>query len=850
MMAVAAMHLERYRSAPSDHSIALFEASLQRALNASRGLRDGYGAIGGFEATPWLAPSANGDLAAYNDEMELAAATLRRWLSAPDALSHVWVRRAVQEVDRSASTVELLLFEELGRRIRNQRLLAAAMVLVAGGLSIAIHSLLVAVRARREAGVAALQESEARLAAFAKSLPGLGFMCSRDGRYLAIYGQAEANLLIPRSEIVGRRIDEILPGPAAARILDAIDEAVELNEPVVTSYRLAVGGGERTFEARIVALGDAERLVCLIFDVTAEVAAQQRSSLLAAAMENSSEGILVTDPEGRILIANRAFTDMTGYEERELVGRTAEELGFAHEGEAFYPMLSSRLDAEGGWRGEMRHTSKPGVTLPVFMSINRVPDAAGRTAHFVVAVSDLSRVKEAEESIDHMLRIDRLTGLPNATSVSRAIDAALEKDRGRTHAVAVLLLDIDRFQRINDALGRKQGDELLRQVAARLQFALPQHAGHGRIGHLSGDEFVVVEMEPVDEMQLARLATDIGDAFRAPFQLGDDQVSLQVKIGIAIGSLDGNSAVELLRGADIGIREVKRSGLPGFAFSSQELYSLAARRVSLERRLARALETEGFTLHYQPLVELSSGQVIGAEALVRLAPDGREPIGPAEFIPVMEENGMILDLGRLVQAKACRQLRAWLDAGLDPGFVAVNLSPAELRQEGIVEQLLTCLEESGILPDRLELEVTESGLMEQGAAAKDLLDRLRDHGMRIAIDDFGTGYSSLARLKSLPITKLKIDRSFVRDLPEDQADRQLTTTIVGLAHSLGLRVVAEGVENEAQRAFLEQLGCDAIQGYLVSPPLAAAEYEAKFLSAARAVPTSSRLDAAQAGAPH
>jgi len=564
-------------------------------------------------------------------------------------------------------------------------------------------------------------------------------------------------------------------------------------------------------------------------NIVAKHAAQAtRIHLLAAAFESSRDGIIITDLDTRIVSANRAFSNLTGYDEVEAVGHPLSLLRSDMHPVEFYRQMHDALAREGHWQGEIWNQSKSGKVLPHFLSISTVTGDNGKAEHYVTVLTDLTRLKQAENRLDALTHFDPLTDLPNRLLIRARLEQSLAVAQQGGRRLAVLFIDIDHFQTINDGLGHAVGDELLVAVAQRLQ---AQMRSHDILGRQSGDEFVVVLHVLEDVSGADEFVRQLIEVFSAPFCLPTvGELFVQVSIGVAVNPEQGSHAAELIRNAESAMHEAKRSGratwrtyVPGFT-------SAANSRLALEARLRRALRQGLFELHYQPLVNLEDGKVIGAEALVRLPRDGGSDVGPSEFIPLLEDTGLILPLGAWVQREVCRQGRQWLDEGKAIEVLAVNLSAAEIRSGHVQEQLRDILAETGFPPERLELEVTESGLMSRGSQAVEFLRSLKSLGIKLALDDFGTGYSSLAYLRRFPVDKLKIDRSFIRYIPDETGDMQLVATIVAMARGLGLRVLAEGVETEAQRLFLRKLGCDLWQGYLCSPPLPAAAFADRFLS--------------------
>lgn len=564
------------------------------------------------------------------------------------------------------------------------------------------------------------------------------------------------------------------------------------------------------------------------FELDAQHANQTgRIKLLAAALESSRDGIMITDLEGRIVSVNRAFTELSGYAEAEVVGQTPRLLRSGMHSTDFYQAMWDALKGEGCWQGEIWNQSRNGTMRPQFLSISTVPGTSGTAEYFVSVLTDLTSLKQAEDRLDSLTHFDPLTELPNRLLIRARLEHSLTIARQTGDGVAVLFIDLDHFQAVNDGLGHSIGDELLVGVAQRLQAHLRRQ---DILGRQSGDEFVFI-LHGIDGVEGAgEIAQQLIRAFAKPFYLPSaGEIFAQISIGVAVHPGNDSGASELLRNAESAVHQAKRSGRGTWCAYAPDFTSAASSRISLESRMRRALRDELFELHYQPLVNLANGAIIGAEALVRLRPDGGRPLGPAEFIPLLEDTGLIRPFGEWVQRQACRQGRQWLDEGRDFGILAVNLSAAEIRGGRVEAQLRRVLAETGLPPERLELEVTESGLMSRGSQVAEFLGSLKALGVQLAIDDFGTGYSSLSYLRSFPVDKLKIDRSFIRYIPHETGDMQLVATIVAMAKGLGLRVLAEGVETEAQRLFLERLGCDFWQGYLCSPPLSAADFATTFL---------------------
>jgi len=561
--------------------------------------------------------------------------------------------------------------------------------------------------------------------------------------------------------------------------------------------------------------------------------AEERIRLHAAALDSTRDGMIVLDRNKHLVSINPAFTDITGYTEDDVVGATPEFL-FPENPDDMIHEIRQGLNSAGVWQGEVWSRRKNGELFMTKLSVSSVHNPLGKPTHFVGVLTDITQLKQTEERLARMAHFDTLTGLPNRAMIHDRLTHAVNLAQRHHTLVGVIFVDLDNFKVVNDGLGHAAGDNLLQQVAERLRLRVRQEDTLGRLG---GDEFLLVLEHLRHPQQAAHVAQAILQTLNEPFTLeGGQQVYVRASIGISLFPDDSQDPAELIRDADAAMYESKRRGRNSFSFFTQAFTSDATNRLQLETRLRRAVEQGEFTLHYQPQLRLSDHRIVALEALVRLkAPDGSTDclptIGPSEFIPVMEDSGMIVALGEWVLLEACRQGKAWLDAGLDFGRLSVNLSPSEIRRGGVVERVSRILNQTGLPADRLELEITESGLMESSVGAEMFLHMLHDLGVSLSIDDFGTGYSSLAYLKRFPVHQLKIDRSFIQDLPGNASDAQLVQTMVALARGLNLSVVAEGVEMPDQATFLHAMGCDIAQGYLYSRPVPPLQIEAMLLQA-------------------
>jgi diguanylate cyclase (GGDEF)-like protein/PAS domain S-box-containing protein len=471
------------------------------------------------------------------------------------------------------------------------------------------------------------------------------------------------------------------------------------------------------------------------------------------------------------------------------------------------------------FRGEMRYASISGK--PMF-------DAQGQFIGYRGIGRDITAQRENEARIHYLARNDELTGLANRSSFQEQLAHAIRQSQRHGRAIAVLFIDLDRFKNVNDTLGHGAGDTLLQEVAKRLATCLRESDTLARWG---GDEFVAMLEEVDSANDVAVVARRVLEALATPYLSDDREFVITASVGISAYPDDGHDAQSLLKAADIAMYRAKEAGKNNFQYYSPQMNVHSFERLTMEANLRRALERGEFLLHYQPKIDLRTGALSGAEALIRWQHPDMGLVSPMQFIPLAEETGLIVPIGAWVLRTACAQARTWQELGFQSLRMAVNISSRQFKQAGMLDEVVDVLDQTGLDPDLLELEITESMLMDDDPKKTEaLLNELKAIGIHLAIDDFGTGYSSLAYLKRFPVSTLKIDRSFVKDVPLDADDVAITLAIVGLAHNLRIRVTAEGVETEAQRAFLRRHGCDEIQGYLVGRPLPVEEFE-KLLSA-------------------
>jgi diguanylate cyclase (GGDEF)-like protein/PAS domain S-box-containing protein len=567
--------------------------------------------------------------------------------------------------------------------------------------------------------------------------------------------------------------------------------------------------------------GKIEGAVVVFRDISERKQAEERLRLAASVFENTAEGVVITDPRGRVVEINRAFTDILGYRRDEVIGRNPRMWRSQRHDEQFYRGLWRALLETGQWRGEIWNRRKDGSVFPEWLTISSVLDAGGRLSHYVGVFSDISKIKQSEAQLDHLAHHDALTDLPNRLLLNERLAQAIRHARRQGTQLALIFLDLDQFKHINDSLGHPVGDLLLQGAAGRLLGCVREDDTVARIG---GDEFVIM-LEGIERAEHAALAAQkIIAALSGTFQLDRHAIGISASLGICLFPDDGEDAETLLRNADAAMYKAKAEGRNTYRFYTEQLTRNALERVTMENALRRALEQGELVLHYQTQVDIASGRFLGVEALIRWPHPEQGFIPPERFIPLAEDCGLIFPIGEWVLRTACTQAREWLDRGLEIGRIAVNLSGCQVRP-GLSQRVAEILAETGLPAERLELEVTESSLMRQETAAFDELESLCRIGVALAMDDFGTGYSSLSYLKRLPIQKIKLDSSFVRDLPNDAEDIAIAKAVVALGSSLERAVIAEGVETREQADFLLAAGCREGQGFFYSRPVTAAALE-------------------------
>ncbi|WP_024851046.1 EAL domain-containing protein [Hydrogenovibrio kuenenii] len=555
-------------------------------------------------------------------------------------------------------------------------------------------------------------------------------------------------------------------------------------------------------------------------DITESKKTEEQIQLASKVFEQSREGIMITDSDLNLLMVNDAFTDITGYEREEVLGKSPSLLSSGKHPKEFYLQMWEQIEKEGYWQGEIWNRHKSGKFYPEWLSISQGKNSFGEVSQYIGVFTDISRLKESEEQIHRLVHFDSLTSLANRETLVKRLKQNITSAEQSHNQVALLFIDLDHFKNINDTLGHYVGDQLLMEVGHRIAELLSPDYLLARQG---GDEFIVA-MPNANENEVAHLAESILKSVSSEMLLENLNLQITPSIGISIFPQDGTDADSLLKNADTAMYQAKRDGRNTYRFFAAEMQENAAQIMSVESALRTALVRNEFELYYQPQISVETNTVIGAEALIRWNNPGLGRVSPAEFIPIAEQSGQILEIGNWVLQTAVEQIKEWKDKELPIVNIAVNLSAAQFRDESLPNQIIELLSQNKVDPSYLTVELTETLAMSNPYSAVQIMDQLTSHGIKIAIDDFGTGYSSLNYLKKFKATKLKLDQSFVQDVVDDLDDRSIIEGMISLARSLGLKTIAEGVETKEQLAFLTEKGCDEIQGFYFSKPLPADEF--------------------------
>lgn len=630
-----------------------------------------------------------------------------------------------------------------------------------------------------------------------------------------------------RGDVLGRNCSLLQGADTSATTREVLAAAIHAGKPFhgdILNYRK--DGAPFWNELSITPVFDADGAVSQFVGVQRDVSAhrlvEEQLRLAAKVFEQSKEGIVITDSHNKVVKVNSAFSAITGFSETEILGRSPHILRSGCHDPAFFHDMWRSLRAQGSWQGEVWNRHKSGALYLVSLSLSQVDGAPGRPAHYIATFSDITQRKEAERNLVRMAHFDLLSGLPNRALLSDRASHALQEAIRNQQSLSIMFMDLDRFKHVNDTLGHQIGDCLLAAVSQRIKDAVRAQDTVSRVG---GDEFVLL-LPDTDADGATHLARKLVDLLQQPFCVDEHKLNIGTSIGIALYPGDGDDFEALCKSADAAMYLAKQEGGDTFRFYTGDIQARSERLLTLENALRHALERGEMQVYYQPQRALCGQRILGAEALLRWRHPELGMVSPEEFIPVAEGSGLINAIGEWVLRSAAQQIRRWRDGGMAAITVGVNLSAMQFRQSDLLDVVNRVLDEAGIPPESLELELTERVALNDPEGAIAVMDKLRSRGVRMSIDDFGTGYSSLNYLKRFKAYRLKIDRSFIRGLIENTEDQAIVAAIIHLASSLGMQTIAEGVETAAQMAFLQEQGCDEMQGYWLSQPLPAEQFEA------------------------
>lgn len=670
-----------------------------------------------------------------------------------------------------------------------------------------------------------LRRRERDLANLFNSANSLTIMLDCHGRIQALNPAATRLFNQPAATLVGTPLADHFSPLQLAPLVDAIHRARQGHILNGVEVSLTQGGKEQHHQIWTLAPVYEQGVVVAVLaqgqDITPLKQAEASLQLNDLVLKNIMEAVLIFDHRLRLIYANHAFATISGYQPAEMLG---EKPRIALQLQNSYPQLTTMwqtLRSTGYWRGEASGLRKSGASYPIWLSVTALNPAPDRR-HYVAVFSDISMLKETQHQLQKMAHYDALTGLANRTLFAELFKQAHSRAERHGASLAMMFIDLDRFKQINDSLGHQVGDEFLQIAAKRLQRHSRKEDILCRFG---GDEFILLITHTLSLQQARATAQRIVDAFAKPVLIQGQSLYLSISIGVAFYPQHGTNMETLMQHADTALYQAKEKGRNQVQLFESGMNVRAVNMMKISGELHQALEKNQMVLHYQPQFRLSDGKLIGVEALVRWNKPGTGLIYPGDFIPLAEQTGMILPLGQWILTTACRQLQRWQAIGLGPLRMAINLSARQFRQPGLARDIAVLLGELKLDPCSVELEITESMLMEEMEMAVATMTSLNRLGVKLAIDDFGTGYSSLAYLKRFPIHRLKIDKSFIKDLARQKGDMAIVSSIITLAHSMKIAVIAEGIENEYQLQQLSRQACDEGQGYLLAKPMSAEEIE-------------------------
>ncbi|TAN50096.1 MAG: EAL domain-containing protein [Rhodospirillales bacterium] len=667
----------------------------------------------------------------------------------------------------------------------------------------------------------ALREREGKLAGILDGVIEGIVTISTDGRIQSFNAAASRIFGYLPEEIIGQPISRLMPEPYATEHNMYMERYAKSGRTWIMNVSRELSGRHRDgsvfpMEIHVSELrqGKERLFIGVIRDISERMKAEERLRLSATVFETAAEGVMVTDDDFKVSVINSAVTDITGYPAEEIVGFKPPFLNSPYQDEKFFLSLWESLMRTGRWAGELWDKTKTGERYAQHLSISSVRDEQGIVSQYVMVFSDITQRRLDEERILYQATHDMLTELPNRMLFLEHLSKAVERAHEKGSRGALLFLDLEGFKLVNDTLGHDIGDFLLREASRRLVHVSKDSDMLARLG---GDEFSILLQDLSSEQEAVEMAQTIIESMKPPFDLEGYEAFVTANIGIALFPDTSDSPQALLKNATAAKTRAKEQAKTNYAFFTPDITDAFNERLAIKTNLVKALDRGEFHLLYQPKLDMSNGQIHGVEALLRWRNPWLGFVSPVRFIPVLEETGLIVEVGEWVLETACRQQKAWAEAGHPEIRVAVNLSARQIRP-GLADMVDGILRKTGADPGGIEIEITESLIMGDADLAAQLLKDLSAMGIPLAMDDFGTGYSSLSYLKRFPLDTIKIDRSFIKDMTAESDDAEIVRTIITMGHSLRRRIVAEGVETTEQLAVLNDLECDEIQGYLVSPP--------------------------------
>ncbi|ABM62479.1 putative bifunctional diguanylate cyclase/phosphodiesterase [Halorhodospira halophila] len=657
----------------------------------------------------------------------------------------------------------------------------------------------------------------------------VGYLLLDDEGRIWEANRAAADLLAPGGDLTGQLLSDFVAVDAQDALYLHWRALTAARAPQAVELTLAWAEGASCavrMESSVEPTADRSpcRFRCALMDITERRRSEEQLRIAARVFEDAGDAIVVTDPDGHVQTINNAFTRITGYTEGEALGNTVcALLDSGRHSEAFHKEKQESLDRSGYWQGEIWHRRKGGELYPEWLTINRIDDATGQPQHFVAVFSDITQLKDAHSRSEYLANHDPLTGLPNRSLFQDRLQQAIAQTQRHEGQVGLMFLDLDHFKTINDTLGHEVGDELLVQVAERLGELVRDVDTVARIG---GDEFTVV-LTDCDPEEVGSIAQRLVEGLGGTFVVDGRELQATPSAGLALYPRDGEDVHTLCKAADMAMYRAKEDGRNRLRLCESGLHQRLLKDTALEEALRRALTQGELRLVYQPQFDASDpGRVVGAEALLRWHDPASGPISPGRFIPIAERSDLILELDRRVEELLCEQLNTWSAGHAPPAPISFNVSAKSFRQGHWTKRLFRILSRYGVAAEQLQVEFAEGTLSERAGVVPEEIRRLHEGGIALAIDDFGTGFTSLVNLKQLPLAELKIDQSFVAGLGQDEDAEAIVRASLAVAEAMGLRTVAEGVETQRQLTWLQEQGCQRIQGSLLSAPLEAEDFEA------------------------